>query len=117
VQPVHVDDVALVVARCLTTPATENQVIEIGGPQLLTFQQIVKVMLGVMGKKRVVLGTPAPVVKLGAAALYRLPGKVLSPRAVDFVNADGPADNRALRELLGFTPRPLAEGIGYLAGR
>lgn len=115
VQPVHVDDVALAVATALRTPAAENQVIEIGGPQLLSFRQIVRVMLDVMGKRRLVLPAPAPLVKLGAAVLYKLPGRVLSPRAVDFVNADGPADNRALRELLGIKPRPLAEGISYLA--
>ena len=117
VQPVHVDDVGLTVAKALATPAAENQVIEIGGPQLLSFRQIVRIMLDVMGRKRGVLPAPKPFVKMGAALLYRLPGRVLSPRAVDFVNADGPADNRALRELLGFTPRPLAEGISYLARR
>ncbi|HVF05033.1 MAG TPA: NAD(P)H-binding protein [Frankiaceae bacterium] len=115
VQPVHVQDVGLVVARALQTPATENQVIEVGGPQLLSFRQIVRIMLEVMGKRRIVLPTPKPVTKLGAALLYRLPGRLLSPRAVDFVNVDGPADNRALRELLGFTPRPLTEGISYLS--
>ena len=115
VQPVHVDDIGLAVARALATPAAENQVIEIGGPQLLSFRQIVRIMLQVMGKHRLVLPTPKPIVKLGAALLYRLPGRLLSPRAVDFVNTDGAADNRALRELLGFTPRPLAEGISYLA--
>jgi len=114
VQPVHVDDVGLAVARALSTPAAADQVIEIGGPQLLSFRQIVRVMLDVMGKRRLVLPAPAPFVKLGSALLYRLPGRVLSPRAVDFVNTDGPADNRALRDLLGIAPRPLAEGIAYL---
>lgn len=115
VAPVHVDDVATAVALAIATPAAENQVIEIGGPQLLSFRQIVRVLLQVMGRRRLVLPTPTPFVKLGAALLYRLPGHPLSPRAVDFVNADGPADNRALYELLGFRPRPLAEGISYLA--
>lgn len=117
VQPVHVEDLGFAVAKALKTPAAENQVIEIGGPQLLSFKQIVRIMLQVMGKKRLVLPAPTPLVKLGAALLYRLPGKLLSPKAVDFVNADGPADNRALKELLGFQPRPLAEGISYLAPR
>jgi NADH dehydrogenase len=117
VQPVHVDDVGTAVALSLKLPAAENQVIEIGGPQLLSFKQIVRILLTVMGRKRLVLGTPAPLVKLGAAALYRLPGRLLSPRAVDFVNADGPADNRALHDLLGFHPRALADGIAYLAPR
>jgi NADH dehydrogenase len=117
VQPVHVDDVGAAVALALKLPAADDQVIEIGGPQLLTFKQIVRTMLEVMGKKRLVLPTPKPFVKLGAALLYRLPGRVLSPRAVDFVNADGPVDNRALHDLLGFHPRGLAEGIDYLRAR
>jgi NADH dehydrogenase len=117
VQPVHVDDVGTAVALSLKLPAADDQVIEIGGPQLLSFTQIVRVMLSVMGKRRVVLATPKPLVKLGAALLYRLPGHVLSPRAVDFVNADGPVDTRALHDLLGFHPRGLADGMAYLRRR
>ncbi len=114
VRPVHVDDVATVVALALKLPAAENQVFEVGGPQLLSMRQIVHTMLEVMGKKRLVLPAPQPIVKLGAALLYRLPGRLLSPRAVDFVNAEGDVDNRALHDGLGFHPRALAEGISYL---
>ncbi|MDQ1713629.1 MAG: hypothetical protein QOE45_3079 [Frankiaceae bacterium] len=117
VQPVHVDDVATAVALSLKTPAAADEVIEIGGPQLLSFKQIVRTMLETMHKKRLVLPTPKPLVKLGAALLYRLPGRVLSPRAVDFVNADGPVDNRALHDLLGFRPRGLVEGMAHLRKR
>jgi NADH dehydrogenase len=117
VQPVHVDDVGTAVALSLKLPAADDQVIEIGGPQLLTFTQIVRTMLQVMGVRRVILPAPKPLVKMGAALLYRLPGRVLSPRAVDFVNADGPADTRALHDLLGFHPRGLADGMAYLRRR
>jgi NADH dehydrogenase len=117
VQPVHVDDIGTAVALSLKLPAAENQVIEIGGPQLLSFKQIVRIMLQVMGKRRAVLPAPAPLVKMGAALLYRLPGRPLSPRAVDFVNADGAVDNRALHDLLGFHPRALADGLDYLKRR
>jgi NADH dehydrogenase len=115
VQPVHVDDVGTAVALALKLPAAENQVIEIGGPQTLSLRQIARVMLEVMGKRRLVLPAPAAFVKLGAALLYRLPGRLLSPRAVDFANGDGRVDTRALHETLGLHPRPLAEGISYLA--
>jgi NADH dehydrogenase len=117
VQPVHVDDLGAAVALALKLPAAENQVVEIGGPQLLNFRQIVRTMLQVMGKRRLVVPTPTPFVKMGAALLYRLPGRLLSPRAVDFANGDGAVDNRALYDLLGFHPRPLAEGVAYLRGR
>ena len=116
VRPVHVDDVAQIVARSLRSPAADDQVFEVGGPQLLTIRQVVRTMLTVMGKRRAVLPAPAPLVKLGAVALYRLPGRLLSPRAVDFANADVDVDNRAVTERLGFTPRALADGIDYLKG-
>jgi uncharacterized protein YbjT (DUF2867 family) len=114
VQPVHVDDVGTAVALALKLPAAENQVVEIGGPQLLDFRQIVRTMLQVMGKRRLVVPTPLAIVKLGAVFLNKLPGRLLSPRAVDFANADGPVDNRALHDLLGFHPRALADGVTYL---
>ncbi|HVF20440.1 MAG TPA: NAD(P)H-binding protein [Mycobacteriales bacterium] len=116
VRPVHVDDVATTVVRVLRNPAAENEVFEIGGPQLLTMRQIVATMLEVMGKRRLVLPAPAPLVKLGAAVLYRLPGRVLSPRAVDFANGETDVDSRPVIERLGVTPRALADGIGYLRG-
>ena len=115
VRPVHVDDVAEAVSLSLKLPGAEGQVVEIGGPQLVDFRQIVRTMLGVMGRKRVVLPAPKAAVKLGAAVLYLLPGRLLSPRAVDFVNGDGDTDNRAMYEILGLRPRGLAEGVSYLA--
>lgn len=117
VRPVHVDDVARAVALSLKLPGAEGQVVEVGGPQLVDFRQIVRIMLQAMGRKRLVLPAPKPLVKLGAAVLYRLPGRLLSPRAVDFVNADGDTDNRAMYEVLGLRPRGLAEGMTYLRRR
>ncbi|MEO6713508.1 MAG: NAD(P)H-binding protein, partial [Mycobacteriales bacterium] len=88
VQPVHVDDVAEVIARCVDKPDTTCQVIGVAGPQTLTMKQIVSTVLKVMKKKRLILPTPPALVKVGAFFLYRLPGRILSPRAVDFANAE-----------------------------
>ena len=115
VQPVHVDDVAEVVARCVDKPDTTNQVIGVAGPQTLSMREIVKTLLAAMGKKRAILPTPEPLVKVGAAVLYRLPGRILSPRAVDFANAEAHVDLTAMRELVGVEPRPLAKGLAHLS--
>lgn len=117
VQPIHVDDVGEAVARALEIPAAENETIELGGPQLLNFRQIVREMLTVMGRRRAVLPAPTPFVKMGAALLYRAPGRILSPRAVDFANGEARVDTRKMKEVLGLKPRALADGMSYLAKR
>ena len=116
VQPVHVDDLAAVVVRCVETAETAGQVIGVAGPQTLTMREIVRTLLTAMGKRRAILPTPVPLVKLGAAVLYRLPGRILSPRAVDFANAEAPVDITAMRALVGVEPRPLARGLEHLTG-
>jgi NADH dehydrogenase len=114
VQPVHVEDVAEVVARCADNENTTGQVIEAGGPETLTMRAIVETLLAAMGLRRVVLPTPPPLVKLGAVALYRLPGRILSPRAVDFANAEAPVDITLMRELVGVEPRRLRAGLNHI---
>jgi NADH dehydrogenase len=114
VQPVHVDDVADVITRCVDDEKTTGAVIGIAGPETLSMMAIVKTLLAAMGRRRLVLPTPPALVKLGALVLYRLPGRILSPRAVDFANGDAPVDTTAMHELLGFEPRRLADGLSYL---
>lgn len=115
VQPIHVDDVAEVVASCVDKPDTTGQVIGVAGPQSLSMREIVGTLLAATGRRRLILPTPVPLVKFGAALLYRLPGRILSPRAVDFANAESQVDISAMRELTGVEPRPLAKGLDYLA--
>ncbi len=115
VQPVHVDDVAKVVARGVDSETTKNVVIGAGGPETLSMRAIVKTMLTAMRLRRLVLPTPPLLVKLGALVLYRLPGRILSPRAVDFANGESPVDIAAMRELVGVEPRRLADGLSHLS--
>jgi uncharacterized protein YbjT (DUF2867 family) len=117
VQAVHLDDLAEVVARSVDRPEANGQTIGVGGPESLTMREIIRTMLAAMGKRRLILPTPVPLVKVGAAVLFRLPGRILSPRAVDFANAEADVDITAMRELLGVEPRPLARGLDHLAGR
>jgi uncharacterized protein YbjT (DUF2867 family) len=115
VQAVHIDDVAEAVARAVDLPEANGRTIGVGGPESLTMREIVRTMLAVMGKRRLILPTPVPLVKLGAVVLYRLPGRILSPRAVTFANSEADVDITAMRELLGVEPRPLALGLDHLA--
>jgi uncharacterized protein YbjT (DUF2867 family) len=113
-QPVFVDDVAKAVADSLGQPAAANQVFEIGGPQELTMDEVLRIMLDVMGKQRPLLHAPAVLLRLAGAllGLVPLPTRPLSPDAVTFITMDALADTTALlRDFPGLRLTPLREGL------
>ncbi|MGR9053464.1 MAG: NAD(P)H-binding protein, partial [Gammaproteobacteria bacterium] len=61
-QPVHVDDVAASVCRCLETEAPARTTLALVGPEALTFADLLKQLRRRLGK------TPAPVLSLPARA-------------------------------------------------
>ena len=114
--PVFVGDVAGLVADALTDPAAVDRVFEIGGPETLTMRQIVRTALDVAGLRRPVLPAPEIVVKAAAGVLQFLPGRVLTPDGVDFVNQPATVDDGPLLAAMPRRLTPLREGLAtYLA--
>jgi NADH dehydrogenase len=116
-QPVFIDDVARATAESLSNPAADNQVFELGGPEVLTMKEIVSAALEASGQKRLLLPGPKPVMKLSASFLQFLPGKPLSPDAVDFITADALADPAALEAALGLKMTPLRQALATYLGK
>ncbi len=109
--PVFVDDVARLAADSLTDAAAASQTFELGGPQTYTMRQIVAIALQVAGKRRLILPAPASLLRLAARVLQHLPGRLLTPDGVDFVNQPATVD---VAPLLAAMPRrltPLEEGL------
>ena len=118
--PVLVDDLAEIVARSIDLPAAENRVFEVGGPESLSMNEIVRTMLDVLQVRRPLAHAPVFIPRLGAALLEALlPNPPLSPGAIDFVlSAGGDVDTTALRETFGTPLTPLREGLArYLRPR
>ena len=115
--PVFVADMAALVADALETPATENQVLEVGGPQVLTMDEIVREALRVAGKRRPILHSPAGLMKLLTRPLTLLPSPPLTPDAIDFMTASSPVDTERLGRLLPRRLRTLSEGLATYVGR
>ena len=75
-------------------------------------RQIVSIALEVAGRRRPILPAPASLLRLGAHVIQHLPGRVLTPDGVDFVNQPATVD---VGPLLAAMPRrltPLREGLG-----
>ena len=117
-QPVFIDDVARAVAEAVTNAAADNQVFEIGGPEVLTMSEVVRTALEVAGRRRLLLSAPKAVMKLAASILQFMPGRPLTPDAVEFITMDALADPAEVQRKLGVKMTPLREALStYLAPR
>lgn len=119
-QPVFVNDVAEAVVASVTAPSAANQTFEMGGPDRLTMNELIAIMLSVMGKKKPKLHSPAFLPRLAGAALQLVPfgTKPLSPDAVTFATMDAVADNTALtRALPDLRLTPVREGLATYLGK
>jgi NADH dehydrogenase len=111
-QPVFVDDVGRVVADAATNPAALNQVFELGGPDVMSMNDVLKTALDVKGRKRFILHQPLFVGKL-IGTLASLPPITppLSADAVDFIATPATADTGVLERVLKPRLTPLREAL------
>lgn len=118
-QPVFIDDVVRVMVDSLDAPSAANQTFEIGGPDVMTMDEVLRTMLDVMGKKKPLSHAPAFLPRLAGAlmGLLPLPNRPLSPDAVTFITMDALANNAALlRAFPAVRLTPLRSGLQtYLA--
>lgn len=115
-QPVWVGDVVAVVARCLEDDSTIGGEYALGGPEVLTYAQIVRRVLGALGARRLTVNVPVPllrpVVKLMEVAL---PNPPVTTSLLDLLKVDNAVADNALSGVFGITPRPFApEHLSYM---
>jgi len=115
-QPVWVGDVVEAVARCLDDDGTIGQELGLGGPEVLTYEAIVKRVLAALDTRRLTVRVPVPVlrpvVSLMAAAL---PNPPVTSSLLELLNVDNTIAHNALTERFGIAPRPFTpENLRYM---
>ena len=114
-QPIHTDDVAAVVLRALEDPSTVGQAFELGGPRYWTYREITSEVLRALGKRRLIVPMPVPLIRLvaGASELVHLPFPVATDQLRQLrLDNIGPLD--LIPNRFGFQPRPMEGALGYL---
>ncbi|MBF0428270.1 MAG: complex I NDUFA9 subunit family protein [Magnetococcales bacterium] len=111
-QPVWVEDVVHCLIQALKDPSTHGETLEIGGPEQLTFRQIMETILDILGKRRLKLPIPFSMLTPQAWILERIMAR--PPLTVDqMIMAQ--EDNILLHpfpwERFGRSPRTLREGL------
>ncbi len=110
-QPVFIDDVGRAVADAALKPEAANTLFEIGGPEVMSMNDVVKTALEVQGKKKPLLHQPVFVGKTIGTLASILPSPPLSADAIDFITHPAVADNSALMRILKPQLTTLREGL------
>ncbi len=110
-QPVFIDDVGRVAADAALKPEAANQIFELGGPDVMSMNDVVKTALDVQQKKRALLHQPAFVGKLIGTLTSVLPSPPLSADAIDFITEPATADNTHTIDVLHPQLTSLRDGL------
>ncbi len=118
-QPVFIDDVGRVVTEAARAPEAANQLFELGGPEVMSMNQVMQTGLQVMGRKRLILHQPLVLGRLIGSLLSLQPliTPTLTADAVDFISRPATADNTNLMSVLKPELTPLRQGLGTYLGR
>ncbi len=108
-QPVFVGDVADLIARVIDGEAQQGKTYELGGPDVMSFKDILQYILDVTGRKRLLLPLPFPVAMVQAAIMEWLPGQMLTRDQVRLLASDNVVSDAARAE------KRTLEGVGIHA--
>ncbi|WP_428028809.1 complex I NDUFA9 subunit family protein [Ancylobacter sp.] len=119
-QPVFVGDVASAFAKAVDGGARPGTTYELGGPEVLTFKQLMELLLAEIDRKRLLVPMPASLAAFNARFLELLPNPLLTRDQVRLLGYDNvvsdvaKAEGRTL-EGLGIAPTALGAILpGYL---
>lgn len=112
-QPLAVDDLAIAVERSLADADRAGQVYEIGGPDWVTYREIVEDVMRVTGMRRLKLPMPIPLISALTAATDRiLPVFPVSHDQIASLQRPNFTERDAFERAFGVTPRPM--DLSYL---
>jgi NADH dehydrogenase len=114
--PVFVDDIGALVADALVSPAATNVTLEVGGPETLSMDEIIRTALRISHKRRLIIHAPAALMKLMTRPLTLLPSPPMTPDAIDFIVQSAPVDTAPLTAALPRHLTPLAEALATYLG-
>jgi len=112
-QPVFAGDVAEMIARAVDGSVNAGVTYECGGPQVLTFRELMQFVLATVERRRLLLPVPFALMKLQAAFLQFLPKPPITPDQVELLKSDNVVSAAAVSEgrtleALGIVPDPIA---------
>jgi NADH dehydrogenase len=114
-QPVWVDDVVNALRSCLHGGASSRQTYELGGPQVYTLREVVNLVASLTGRRRWIMGLPAPLGRLQAFFMNFVPGRPFSGDNYKTLGVDSVCKEDGFARL-GIRPKSMAAAARLFLG-
>ncbi len=115
-QPLSVDDWTRAFLIALKDGDRQIKTYEFGGPEHITYNEMLRIMMKEMGINKPIVHLPIGLVKAGiplATLLGRFTTKIprVTPEQLDLLQIDNITDIHSMERLFGFTPEPFRAAI------
>lgn len=105
-QPVWVEDVVTAVVASLDDPGTIGQEFELGGPEVLSLEEIERRTLQAIGARRLFIRTPLPIMRLIVTLMEKLlPAPPVTRSLLELLSVANVTTNNAIHRFVD-APRP-----------
>lgn len=117
--PIYIDDLVSAIVGSLRAIDTVDQVIEVGGAEYITLEDLIRTVMRVSGNHRFVIGVPPYLLRwVAAVAGWVLPRALLTPQWLDILAANRTARLGTLFHYFGIQPQRLEDTLlTYMRGR
>lgn len=117
VQPLWVEDLVTAMVWSLESPTTRNQIYEVGGPEFLSFSQIIRLIMETIRVRRRILSIPPPILRGITVTLESIsPVIPVSVFWLDYLAANRTCALDNLPRFFNLAPARMAHQLEYLKG-
>lgn len=114
-QPIWVQDVATIILKSLESEETFNHSLEVGGPDHLTYEDMVNIVMNTLRQHPLKIHLPLFLMKPLVGVMERvLPDFPVTRQQLDMLARENATARDAVERTFGFRPAALREKIGYV---
>lgn len=114
-QPLWVEDLVTCLEWSLSDLTSLNQTIALGGPEFITFGQMVQTVMEVLGVRRLVIPVRPPFLRAGAWLMEQiLPRSPLTTRWLDHLAVNRTCELTSVTQYFGLKPARFVNTVDYL---
>lgn len=114
-QPIWVEDLVTCIVACLDEDAHAGQTLEIGGPEQLTYDELLDIVKEALGRSRIKAHVPLAVMRpLAQVMEWVLPKPPVTGEQLKMLALDNIAETDSVMRHFGIQPRRLADSLDYI---